>query len=91
MRDAPRDAGADHPLQRAVDGRAADARVLRADQIDEFVRAEVPRLAEEDVDDEVALAGAPASRRAQLLDKLGCGRNGHGGTRAGRARLPIRR
>ena len=58
------DAGLDHPLQRAVDGGAADARVLAADDLDEIVRADVPVLPQEDVDDEVALAGSLAARRA---------------------------
>ena len=36
------DAGVHHPLQRAVDGGAADALIFLADQIDEIVGAEVP-------------------------------------------------
>src|SRR5262245_26997370 len=38
--DLARDAGVDHPLQCAVDGRAADAMVFLADQIDEIVGAD---------------------------------------------------
>ena len=40
--DFARDAGVDHPLQRAVDGRAADAGVLAADEVEEVVGAEMP-------------------------------------------------
>ena len=36
------DAGVDHPLQRAVDGRPADARRLAADEIEQIVGADVP-------------------------------------------------
>ena len=39
--------------------------ILAADQIDEIVGAEVPFLAQEDVDDEIALAGALAAGRPQ--------------------------
>ena len=59
------DAGVDHPLQRAVDGRAADAMVFLADQIDEIVGAEVTFLTQEHVDDLLPLAGALAARRLQ--------------------------
>ncbi len=62
------DAGADHPLQRAVDRRAADPRILAADEVAQIVRAEVPLLAQEDAEDAVALAGALAARRAQARD-----------------------
>ncbi|MND02427.1 hypothetical protein D3C83_218100 [compost metagenome] len=46
-----------------------------ADQLDELVRAEVAVLSQEDVDDEVALAGSAAAGRAQLLDELFRGGN----------------
>ena len=59
------DAGVDHPLQRAVDGGAADARVLAADEIEQIVGAEVTFLAQEDLEDAVALGGALAAGRAQ--------------------------
>ena len=39
--------------------------VVVADQIDQIVGAEVPFLAQEDVDDLLALAGALAARRLQ--------------------------
>ena len=65
------DARVHHPLQRAVDGRAADAAIFLADEIDEVVGAEVPFLAEEHVDDEVAFAGPFASSRAHAFDVNG--------------------
>ena len=67
--DLARDPGVDHPLQRAVDGGAADALIFAADEIDEVVGGEVAFLAQEDVDDEVALAGTFAAGRAQTLDE----------------------
>ena len=66
--DLPRDAGVDHPLQRAVDGRAADPLVLAPDQIDQVVGAEMPLLAQEDVDDAIALAGSLAAFRAEARE-----------------------
>ena len=68
---SPRDAGFDHPLERAVDGRAADARVFVADEIHQLVRADVPFLPQKNRDDEVAFAGPSSARRAQFLDELG--------------------
>ena len=56
--------GIDHPLQRAVDGGAADAVIFVADEIDEIVGAEMPFLAQEHVDDLLALAGALAASPA---------------------------
>ena len=50
------DAGVHHPLERAVDGRAADPLILAPDEIDEIVGGEVTFLAKKDVDDQVALA-----------------------------------
>ena len=47
--------------------------ILAADQVDEVVGGEVAFLAEEDVDDEVALAGALAAGRAQAVDVGGGG------------------
>ena len=68
-----RDARVHHPLQRAIDGGPADPGVFSADQIDEFVGRDVPFLPEEDLNDEVALAGAPTTGRPPLFDKLGRG------------------
>ena len=47
--DLARDAGADHPLQGAVDGGAADARRLAADEIEQIVGADVALLTQEDL------------------------------------------
>ena len=65
------DARVDHPLQRAVDSRAADPLVLAPDQIDEIVGGEVPLLAEEHIDDEIAFARALAAGRAKALEEGG--------------------
>ena len=62
------DARVHHPLQRAVHRGAADAAIFLADEIDKVVGAEMPLLAEERVDDEVAFAGALASSRAHAFD-----------------------
>ena len=53
------DAGADHPLERAVDGRAADPGILLPDQIEQIVGAEMPLLPQEDV-----------RMRSRLLERL---------------------
>src|SRR6266850_7284605 len=44
--DFARDTCVHHPLQRAVDGGAADALILAANEVDEVVGAEVPFLAQ---------------------------------------------
>ena len=62
------DAGAHHPLQRAVDGGAADSRILAADEVAKIVRAQMTLLAQEDAEDAVAFAGALAAGRAQARD-----------------------
>ena len=67
--DLARDARIDHPLQRAVDSGAADPLIFAADQVDEIVGGEVAFLAQEDIDDEVALAGTLAPGRTQTLDE----------------------
>ena len=56
-----RDAGADHPLQRAVHGGAPDARILATDEIAQIVRAQMTLLADEDIEDSIALGGALAA------------------------------
>ena len=43
--DLPGDAGVDHPLQRAVDGGAADPVIFPTDEVDEIVSAQVTFLA----------------------------------------------
>jgi hypothetical protein len=64
--DLPRDARVHHPLQRAIDGGAADPRGLRlplgprgilaSNQIEQIIGGERALLAEEHVDDQIALA-----------------------------------
>ena len=66
--DLPGDAGVDHPLQRAIDGGAADALVFLAHQVDEIVGAQMAFLAQEDADDEVAFTGAFAAGGPQAFD-----------------------
>ena len=82
------DAGVDHPLQRAVDGRAADPLILAPDQIDEIVGGEVSFLAQEHVDDEIALAGALAARGPQAVDVGGSGVHEVQRSRASSVRRP---
>ena len=67
--DLARDAGIDHPLQGAVDRGPADPLILSADEIDQIVGGEVAFLPQENVDDEIALAGTLAAGGAQTLDK----------------------
>jgi hypothetical protein len=57
------DACADHALQGAVDGRAADTGGLAPDELDELVGADMPFLCEKDGDDLVALARPLAAGR----------------------------
>src|SRR5437762_13545687 len=59
------DPGVHHPLQRAVDGGAADPLIFAADEIDEVVGAEVSFLAQEYGDDLVPLAGPFTTIRLQ--------------------------
>jgi hypothetical protein len=49
-------ARADHPLQRPVDGGAADPRIFLADEIAQVVRTQVAFLAKKDAQDAVAFA-----------------------------------
>ena len=66
--DLPRHAGTEHPLQGAIDRRAADAGILATDDIEQIVGAEMPLLAQEQTQDEITFAGALAPRRAQARD-----------------------
>jgi len=59
--DFTRDAGVDHPLQRAVDRGPADAARPAANAIEEIVGADVPLLAQEYLHDFVALGAALAA------------------------------
>ncbi len=72
-----RDAGADHPLQGAVDGGAADARILVADEIAQIVRAQMALLADEDTENAIALRGPLAAGRPQARN-VGKGTVHHG-------------
>ncbi len=67
---APRDARLDHPLERAIDRRAADSPVLRPDRVDERVGADVAFLPHEDRDDDVPFRRAAASGRPVRLDEF---------------------
>ena len=40
-----------HPLQGPVDGRSTDLLVFLLDEVDQIVRAEMPLLAKEDIED----------------------------------------
>src|SRR5262245_36597274 len=71
-----RDSRVDHPLQRAVDGGAADSSVLTPDQIDERVGAQMALLAKKDADNQVALRRPAAAGRTMLLNELGRGLHG---------------
>src|SRR5207244_13302371 len=59
------DASLDHPLESAVDGSAANAGMRTPDEIVQIVRAQVPLLAQEYIQDAIAFAGPLAARRAQ--------------------------
>ena len=59
------DARVDHPLKGAIDGGATDPMIVAPNEIDEIVGAEVPFLAQEDVDNLLPLAGALATGRLQ--------------------------
>ena len=66
--DLSRDARANGPLERAVDGSAADPRRFAADQIEQIVSAEVPflaALAKEHLQNAISLAGMLAACRRQ--------------------------
>ena len=55
----------DHPLERPVNGGAADARIFLPDEIAEIVRAQVAFLLQETPEDLVAFAGMLAARGAE--------------------------
>src|SRR5262245_58657907 len=66
--DLSRDPCVHHPLQRAVDGRAADSMIFLADQFDEIVSGEVSFLTKEDVDDQLAFARSFAADGTEAVD-----------------------
>ena len=74
--DLARNPRIDHPLQRPVDGGAADALVLPPNEIDEIVRAQMPLLAQKDVEDLLPFAGPLAASRLQPLDVRELGTQG---------------
>src|SRR4029450_12103179 len=61
--DLARDARLFHPLQRAVDGGAADFLIFPLDQVVQIVGSQMSFLVEKDIDDEIALAGRSEERR----------------------------
>jgi hypothetical protein len=65
--DLARDAGLHHPLQRAVDGGAAQSVIFALDEIDEIIGAQMSLLAEEHVDDQIAFAGPLGAGRSQTI------------------------
>src|SRR5215471_3078454 len=66
--DLARDTGIDHPLQRPVDRRAADTRMLAAYKAEKIVGAEMTFLFEERPENLFALGRSFAARRAQARD-----------------------
>src|SRR5262245_55944317 len=66
--DLARDAGIDHPLERAVDGGAADARILPVHEADEIVRAQVAFLLQERTKNVFAFGGALAAGGPKVGD-----------------------
>src|SRR3954462_2917392 len=75
--DLARDAGADHPLQRAIHGRAADTGGFAPHLVDEVVGADMPLLTKEHLHDAIAFAGATAACGLQA-GKIGKGTVHHG-------------
>src|SRR5579871_812838 len=63
--DLARETRCDHPLQRAVHGRAADAGRLAPHDRDEILGAGVSLLTKERVDDAIALGGVLDTRRSR--------------------------
>src|SRR5688572_19827862 len=57
-----------HPLQRAINGGAADPVIFALDQVNEVVGAEVSLLPEEHVHDQIAFAGAFGASRPELIE-----------------------
>ena len=66
--DFARDAGVDHPLQRAVDGGAANSGILAMYEVAEIVRAQMPFAAQKDIEDAIALARPLPARRPKTRD-----------------------
>jgi len=66
--DLARNAGFDHPLQRAVHSGAADSRHLTTDEIEEIVRTQMTFLLEEDPENLVAFGGMLPACRTQTRE-----------------------
>src|SRR5262249_25994628 len=63
--DLAREAGVDHPLERAVDGRAADSGRVAVHERNEIVGADVSLLPKEHVQNAITFGGAFTARRAK--------------------------
>ena len=61
-------ASVDHPLERPVHGRPAGRVTFRLEDVDQIISAQMPLLPQEDVDDQLALAGPSASRGAEAFE-----------------------
>src|SRR5262249_22457295 len=59
-----------HPLERAVDGGAADSAVLPANEIEELICAQMSLLAEEELSDAVALGRALTNHKLVVAERL---------------------
>ena len=57
-----------HPLERPIDRRPTDPLVVAVNQVVEIVGAEMPLVAEEHIQDELALAGPLAAGRAEGVE-----------------------
>jgi len=57
-----------HPLQGAVDGGAADAVVVLANEVEQIVGAQVSFLAQEDIQNLLALAGSLTASGFQIVN-----------------------
>ena len=66
--DLARDPRLFHPLQRAVDGGAADFLIFPLDQVVQIIGRQMPFLAKKDIDDEIALAGTFAAGRPEAVE-----------------------
>jgi hypothetical protein len=63
--DLVREAGGDHPLQCAVDGRAANPGIFLPNEIVQLVGGQMASMPQEDIQDTVALTRALSSGRAK--------------------------
>ena len=61
--DLARDSGADHPLQRAVNGRPTDSWIFLVDEIAQIICAQMTFLTQKEIQNAVAFAGPLATFR----------------------------